>query len=343
MRRLSLISLFFIGWACQPKDAPYSAAFFPEEPVNLFVLNSEYDDMNSDFSPTAIDQEFEFIFSSKRRTKGVDFNFESRYLKFVWNTETGSLSAVSRIDDLAAIPNLSRQIDMLNTECNENGPYSFFAKEGESTKRFFAFSMDCEGAHKIMAYDYNNPKGLNDIGASGLRLKLFSETSNEMYPSFYGNGFLKDQSAGNAALPEKMVFTSDVAGNFDIYEISVEGTVDYFNFPTSDEPRDIQQISVLNSPSNDHCPFVFRDMLVFTSDRPGGYGGYDLYYSKYSSGKWSEPVNFGPKINSAFDEFRPILANEVDNGFENRLMIFSSNRPGGLGGFDLYYVGIPKN
>ncbi|MEB2785365.1 hypothetical protein [Algoriphagus persicinus] len=87
-------------------------------------------------------------------------------------------------------------------------------------------------------------------------------------------------------------------------------------------------------------PFVYADLLVFSSDRPGGFGGYDLYYSHKTGDGWSEPVNFGPKINSEFDEFRPIVSDSWE--FSNQVMIFSSNRPGGLGGFDLYFVGIPK-
>ena len=80
--------------------------------------------------------------------------------------------------------------------------------------------------------------------------------------------------------------------------------------------------------------------MVFTSNRAGGYGGYDLYYSKFVSGKWLKPVNFGAKINTSADEYRPIIRRE--EGFDNDFMIFSSNKAGGLGGFDLYYVGIDK-
>ncbi len=52
-------------------------------------------------------------------------------------------------------------------------------------------------------------------------------------------------------------------------------------------------------------------------------------------------MNFGAVINTAFDEYRPILFNkEVDN--DRDMMIFSSNRAGGKGGFDLYFVGVIK-
>lgn len=80
--------------------------------------------------------------------------------------------------------------------------------------------------------------------------------------------------------------------------------------------------------------------MVFTSNRPGGYGGYDLYYSKYKEGKWQSPVNFGNRINTKYDEFRPIV--RLEDEFKNDFMLFSSNRPEGKGGFDLYYVGIDK-
>lgn len=93
----------------------------------------------------------------------------------------------------------------------------------------------------------------------------------------------------------------------------------------------------MNTTSNDHMPFVFGDLLIFASDR---LGGYDLYYSKKTVGRRSEPVNPGSQINSVHDEYRPVVSSHLE--FANRLMIFSSTRPGGLVGFDLYVAGISK-
>ncbi len=87
-------------------------------------------------------------------------------------------------------------------------------------------------------------------------------------------------------------------------------------------------------------PFVLGDKLVFASDRLGGLGGYDLYYAMKTADGWSNPINFGHPINSELDEYRPVVSSAY--WFLNNLMIFSSNRPGGKGGFDLYYVGVPK-
>jgi hypothetical protein len=79
---------------------------------------------------------------------------------------------------------------------------------------------------------------------------------------------------------------------------------------------------------------------VFSSNRPGGFGGFDIYYSFFRDGEWSTPVNLGAGINKAFDEYRPIVK-EMGPAFRNDQLIFSSDRPSGKGGFDLYYTGLP--
>jgi len=71
--------------------------------------------------------------------------------------------------------------------------------------------------------------------------------------------------------------------------------------------------------------------LLFASDRPGGFGGFDLYYAEYRDGVWSRAMNLGADINSESDEIFP-------SWNENQKITFSSNRPGGYGGLDLYIV-----
>ena len=69
----------------------------------------------------------------------------------------------------------------------------------------------------------------------------------------------------------------------------------------------------------------------FSSDRPGGYGGRDLYrIVKLPSGEWSLPQNLGPEINTPYDEDAPFLA------IDNKTMYFASNGPASMGGFDIF-------
>ena len=71
-------------------------------------------------------------------------------------------------------------------------------------------------------------------------------------------------------------------------------------------------------------------LLYFVSDRPGGYGGTDIWYSIIRNGKAEEPVNLGPMVNSSADEYTPFYDQR------NGILYFSSDRAGGKGGFDIY-------
>lgn len=71
--------------------------------------------------------------------------------------------------------------------------------------------------------------------------------------------------------------------------------------------------------------------LYFTSNRPGGYGGRDIYKSeKLANGTWSEAVNLGPKINTEYDEESPFIM------FDGVTLYFSSKGHESMGGFDIF-------
>ena len=83
---------------------------------------------------------------------------------------------------------------------------------------------------------------------------------------------------------------------------------------------------------NEHCPAILQDgeTLCFASRRAGGYGGSDIYCSQQdSAGNWMEPVNQGPNINTTAEEFH---FTQDKNG----MVYFTSGRPGGFGGMDLW-------
>lgn len=86
--------------------------------------------------------------------------------------------------------------------------------------------------------------------------------------------------------------------------------------------------------------------LYFTSNRPGGYGGNDIYVChRLENGRWSAPENLGPDINTAGDESAPFIH------ADNSSLYFTSNTLPGYGGTDLFVVrkaadgtwGIPQN
>lgn len=73
--------------------------------------------------------------------------------------------------------------------------------------------------------------------------------------------------------------------------------------------------------------------LYFASRRPGGYGGSDIYVCHLQpNGRWSDPENLGPQLNTAGDEQCPFIH------ADNQTLYFTSNIWPGYGDDDLFYV-----
>lgn len=84
---------------------------------------------------------------------------------------------------------------------------------------------------------------------------------------------------------------------------------------------------------NDAHPSLSADgrILIFASDRPGGYGGMDLYGCVWREDRYCLPINLGPQINSAGNEVFPFL-------HPDGTLYFASDGRGGLGGLDVFFA-----
>lgn len=89
-----------------------------------------------------------------------------------------------------------------------------------------------------------------------------------------------------------------------------------------------------NTGGDEMAPFIARDnqTLYFAANHlPGGQGGYDIYVTRRAGdNQWTEPKNLGPTINSKANELFFYLPPNED------AVYFSSDREGGMGGYDLY-------
>ena len=110
--------------------------------------------------------------------------------------------------------------------------------------------------------------------------------------------------------------------------------------------KDTPPIAAINTSANEECPYVYGDYLFFISNRADGFGGTDIYYSKKDDkGNFGTPINLGENVNTEYNEYRVscyFFDKEINpqtpwqsDGFPD-FVIFSSDRPGGLGGYDLY-------
>lgn len=92
--------------------------------------------------------------------------------------------------------------------------------------------------------------------------------------------------------------------------------------------------TIVNSPEyleTSACFSANGDVIFFSSNRPGGHGGKDLYLvKKLQNGSWGKPFNLGPKINTEYDEDAPFL-HPLGN-----TLFFSSQGHKNMGGYDIF-------
>ncbi|WP_428665386.1 OmpA family protein [Runella sp.] len=100
---------------------------------------------------------------------------------------------------------------------------------------------------------------------------------------------------------------------------------------TWQSPRNLG--SIINTQNWESQPSLSTDgrTLYFSSDRPKGVGGKDIWVSQLdTSGEWTNPSNLGETINTVFDEISPFIHSN------NETLFFASDGREGMGGFDLY-------
>ncbi len=125
-----------------------------------------------------------------------------------------------------------------------------------------------------------------------------------------------------------LIFTSCIGrkgyGNCDLFYSKKVG--DEWSVPINIGPE-------INSSAWESQPSLSADgrLLYFVSDRRGGIGGRDIYFSKRKEdGSWSASENLGQPINTPFDEISPFIH------VNGRTLFYATNGKPGFGGFDIF-------
>ena len=137
------------------------------------------------------------------------------------------------------------------------------------------------------------------------------------------------ESAASLSRDGSTLYISKGEGNGDLFSCTSDGSGRW------GKPESLGKN--INSENRETSCFPSADgsRLYFSSDRPGGFGGLDIYMSqKRSNGKWGVPVNLGSRINTPADEDAPSLS------LDGKLLIFSSKGPKSMGGFDILTAGL---
>jgi LysM repeat protein len=164
----------------------------------------------------------------------------------------------------------------------------------------------------------------DNLGGNFLNIKPFpfnSDIYSSKNPAFDTEG-------------KTLYFSSNQAGGFGGFDIWES------KFENGKWTKPVNTGKLLNTPSDEINPFMVQDgqnhTLYFSSDREGGFGGFDIYAAKNNTGIWQDVEMQPAPVNSAGDDISIIYDNQVKTGY------FSSNRTGGKGGFDVYRF-IPFN
>jgi outer membrane protein OmpA-like peptidoglycan-associated protein len=157
-------------------------------------------------------------------------------------------------------------------------------------------------------------------------------TDNHFTQATIVEGSINNQALKGAATVsndgEWLIFAGDfIEKGYGSYDL-------YISYSTPDgwsEPENLGEY--INTPYWESAPSISPDSrtLYFSSDRPGGYGGRDLYMStRNANGRWGIPVNLGPTINTSGNELYPYIH------ADNQTLYFTSDGLPGYGKTDLF-------
>jgi hypothetical protein len=322
----SAVMLLTLLFSCNDRDKNFPGDL-PDTPVNLSEFNSQYDDYNS--AAPVLGHLIPFCFSTNRNTLGLRFDVICTPMNIQFDRKTGILEVMNNLSGWeemygSVIGHIRIGLDRINSPVDELGPNLLIGYDWNDRFYTLLYASDDGGN-----FDIRFSSSKSDPSFTAPKPVTFlNSPSNDLYPAF------------NTA-NDRIYFCSDRDGaQFDIWYASIDpGILDPEILLSDTTKHQVVKETVISSASDDKCPFILGYTLVFASNRPGGYGGFDLYRSWFDGLSWSQPQNLGPVINSPYNEYRPILLEEGVSETEI-MMIFSSDRPGGKGGYDLWYVGI---
>lgn len=264
-------------------------------PIEVFEL--KIDDNESVFSPlwikgNAESGELILVISEKKDIKKLPRKFRKNQSDFIFNLQRVQFSTQSPFE----ITNKELLGKNINTVFQE-GPSTFDSK------------------NKILYFTRSSKKITKD---RKLNLSIYSVAFDETIsgtPKKLDLGDVEDSFMHPSIDTENnILYFSSNQGENDDYDLYLSKMDSLGKFST------IQKLPQINSVANEAFPYVFKNLLFFASNREGGMGNYDVYYSKMEEGQLSTPVLLPSPINSGSDDFSLSLLDSLPLGF------FSSNR-----------------
>jgi hypothetical protein len=253
-----------------------------------------------------------------------------------------------------------QNLSNLNSSFNEFAPYLnyenstlYFCSDSNGISKIYSAKMKPDRSFEnpqLFNSNFNknnkNKSYLTFINNEHAYLNYYRLYKDRSYLNIYQSFFRKKSWTDPVPVEELKSYsfsgqqTIAPDGSFIIFSSDRDNRYDsdlYIAYKKADGTWDnIMSLSKLNSTGNEITPFlVSKDTLIFATNGYEGQGGYDLYCSVFQSGEWTRPFPLDG-LNTEFDESDCII-------LKNNTVIFSSNRPGGLGNSDLYTADLQRS
>lgn len=261
------------------------------------VFELKISDDHSAFSPNWISFDGEkgeliIVTSENNKSKKLPRKFQQNLPKTIFNLQSVKFSGTPPFEVLSKSL-LSNQINSIYQE----GPSSYSPK---NDVLYFTRSSKRISKDKRLHLNIYKTALRNSKSSPPEKITLGNDEDNVMHPSI-------DQE-------NNLLYFSSNQGENEDYDIYYSTLDSSGNFST------VEKLPHVNSEANEAFPFIYKDILFFASNREGGIGKYDIYYSKIEGGEFSSPSLLPSPVNSVADDFSFSFSDSMTLGF------FSSNR-----------------
>lgn len=233
-----------------------------------------------------------------------------------WNNEPFLNVYIADADAKGKLSNATKFRDNINTKFHEGpvcfsaaGDVMYFTRNNYFNK---SFGKDNQGVNNLKIF---RTKLEDSVWTSEETLPFNSDNYSTGHPSLSADG-------------KYLYFVSDMPGGqggTDIWraELSTDGSLG--------SPQNLG--ATINTEGNEMFPFIHPDgTLFYASNGHAGFGGLDVFSSSEGKTGFTAPENLGKAINSEGDDFAFVCDANQQFGY------LSSNRMGGKGGDDIYFV-----
>jgi len=238
-------------------------------------------------------------------------------IQFMKSEKTGALNAMDAVsDDKVSVVNIGSELNTRNSEyspfLSSDGNLYYSSLVEEEITALDAGNIESFGTKILVSTkngdNYDRPRTLgNNINRPG-----YFTSNVTVSPSGKEMIFARQLLSGGNVITESKLYRS------------VKGDQGW---------GPAQPLESINGNSQVKSPafgeLFGKEVLFFVSNKAGGYGGYDIYYSDLiGENKYTEARNLGAVINGPKDEDTPF--------YRNGRLYFSSNGHAGMGGYDIF-------